>query len=165
MNGTGSVWDISCAGVKAIDRPARGAVVGVVVAAMFFAACGSSTKPSSNSSTTVAGGAAGDTCKALNDFKASVNSLKDQATLAGGKDSAVATVEAAQKDLEKLRSDVKAADKPKVDTLQKSLDNLRTAVENMNGLSGIASVIDAAQTVGTDTQSLYQAISAGCSSG
>ena len=132
---------------------------------MFFAACGSSTKPSSNSSTTVAGGGAGDTCKALNDFKASVNSLKDQATLAGGKDSAVATVEAAQKDLEKLRSDVKAADKPKVDTLQKSLDNLQTAVQNFQGLSDASSVFDAFTAVSADAQSLYRSISAGCSSG
>jgi len=130
-----------------------------------LAACGSSSKPSANSSTTVASGGTSDTCKAVNDFKTSLNSLKDQATLTGGKDAANAAVDAAQQDLEKLKSDVRSADKPKVDALQNSLNDLKGAVQNMDGLSGITSVIDAAKSVGTDAQSLYSAISAGCSSG
>ena len=132
---------------------------------MLFAACGSSSKPSSNSSTTVASGGTSDTCKAVNDFKASLNSLKSQVSLTGDKAGAEAAVESAQKDLEQLKSDVKAADKPKVDTLQKSLDNLQTAVQNFQGLSDASSVFDALTAVGTDAQSLYRSISAGCSSG
>jgi hypothetical protein len=150
--------------MKIIGHPARGAV-GVVVAVMLFVACGSSSKPSSNSSTTVASGGKSDTCKALNDFKSSLSSLRSQVTLSGGADSAAAAVKAAQDDLEKIRSDVKSADKPKVDALQKSLDHLKTAVQNMNGLSDIPSVIDAARPVESDVRSLYGAISAGCSSG
>ena len=143
-----------------IHRRARIVVAGVV-AVTLLAACGSSSKPSSSSSS----GGPSDTCKALDDFKASLNSLSDQVTLSGGQDSAEAAVAAAQKDLQKLRSDVKSADKPKVDALQKSLDNLQTAVQNMNGLSDLPSVIDAAKPVRTDAQTLYRAISAGCSSG
>ena len=73
---------------------------------MLFAACSSSSKSSSNSSTTVASGGSSDTCKAVNDFKASLNSLKSQVSLTGGKAGAESAIESAQQDLDKLKSDV-----------------------------------------------------------
>jgi hypothetical protein len=101
----------------------------------------------------------------VNDFKASLNSLKSQVSLTGGKAGAESAIESAQQDLDKLKSDVKSADKPEVDALQKSLDNLQTAVQNFQGLSDASSVFDAFTAVGTDARSLYRAVAAGCSSG
>jgi len=153
--------------MKMTDRPARSAVVAVIVAVMALAACSSSSKPSSSSPTVTSGGTntgTSDTCKAVNDFKTSLNSLKDQVSVTGGKAGAQAALDSAQQDLDQLKSDVKSADKPQVDALQSSLDDLKTAVQNFHGLSDATNVLDALRAVGTDAQSLYSAIAAGCSS-
>ena len=157
--------DLSCAAMKRFDRRTRIAAAGVVVAVLLVGACGSSSKPAATStSTTLGSPASSDTCKALDDFRVSMSTLREKIAGTCDRQDVHAAVDSAQSDLDKLKSDLKSADKPRVDVLQESIDDLKDVVDNMEGLSGIQAVIDAGQKVATVSQDLYDAVREGCSS-
>jgi hypothetical protein len=91
--------------------------------------------------------------------------LKQPSTYTGGKSSAQTALDNVKTSLEKVKSTLKSGDKPKVDALQSSITELKTAIDHMSGLSGISDVVSAGKNVATNAQAVLDAAEAGCPSG
>jgi hypothetical protein len=135
----------------------------IVVLSSLLAGCGSSgTSSTANTATTSTTAAGSPICQSLTDLKTSVKALADPSTLSGGKRTIQTALTSVRDHLDQLKSTVSSGDKPKVNAVQSSIDELQTAVNDLNGLSGAGTVANAANDVGQSVQHLVSAVKAGC---
>jgi hypothetical protein len=97
-------------------------------------------------------------------FRSSLSALANPSTYTGGKSGAEAALNDAKTNLDNVKSALKSDDKPKVDALESSLDQLQSAIGNMHGLSGVGDVVTAGKNVATSGQDVLDALKAGCPS-
>ena len=133
----------------------RSMAVGSMVLIMAVAGCSSkasTTSASDTSSTTAASTAttypAGkeQLCAARDQLKASLTALTKPSLLIGGTTSIKTAIDQVQTDADAVKAAAKQDYQPQVNTLESSLQDLRTAAGNL----GTGSVTKNLQTVGTD---------------
>ena len=100
----------------------------------------------------------------MSELKSSLAALASPSTLAGGKSSIQAALDAVKKSVDNVQSTVTSGDKPKLDALKSSISDLQKAIDNLNGLSGMSNVASAAASVAQAGQSALAALKAGCPS-
>ena len=148
------------------------AAAAALLTAIVLGGCGSSSKSGSSGSTTTsaASAASGTTtaaspvCTSLNSLKSSIATLTNPSTLTGGKSSIQTALDGVKQSVSNLKSTASSGDKPKVDAVTSSIDELQKAVNNVSGVSGLSDVAIAIGNVGTSVQALVNAVKAGCPS-
>ena len=136
----------------------------VAILAVVVVGCGSDEKSSSTSTTTPDDAVCADKTKLEN----SVDSLVDGDLLTSGKSGIDSAVKKIQKDLDALRSSVKADLQPQVDDVKSALTELNDAVGDVGDGSltdNIQAIGDSVSKVGSTAGDLFRDLDTECPSG
>ena len=141
---------------------AAAATLGLAV----LAGC-SSDDNSSSTSTTKSATSKDAVCNARTKLKNNLKSLEDPSLLTEGKSGVQSELDSLEKDLDNLKSAAKTDYQPQVDAVQSSIDDLKTAVKDVGNGSLTDSVQDigkAITKVGSTTETLLNQVKANCPS-
>ena len=132
-----------------------------------LAGCSSDDDSSSPSTTNASAGKA-EVCRARDELRESVGDLADPTLLTSGRSEIQSALDDVQDDLDALGRAAARDYETEVDGVQSSIDDLKTAVENLGEGSlseGIEAVGSAISAVGRSTEPLITKLRADCPSG